>query len=188
MHPLTYHNLPLKTVGIIVGLLLVAAHAFALAQPATTQTWLRRLPRSRIWGMLILGVDAIWAWILIFAVIDMGEFSGFQRPLLILIPIAYYLTVTYVEEFLAVRALGILCLLAAEPILCAAFLKPQLSRLLLVVLAYVWIIVGMFWIGMPYILRDQIGWIVRSLQRWRAAVIAGILYGTVILFFAFTQY
>ena len=36
-------------------------------------------------------------------------------------------------------ALGMIALLAAEPILEAAFLRPETSRLLVVVLAYVWI-------------------------------------------------
>ena len=186
MSPLTY-NPDLKTVGIVVGLLLIAAHAVAFLKPQVTQTWLKALPRSNFWGIAILAIDAVWAWFLVRG-LDMGEFSAFQRPLLILIPIAFYLTIRYVDEFLAARALGILCLLAAEPLLCAAFLKPQTSRLLLVVLAYVWIVAGMFWIGMPYLLRDQIGWVQQTMGRWKAAAFAGLLYGLAILTFAFTSY
>ena len=49
----------------------------------------------------------------------------------------------FVDEFLAVRALGILCLLAAEPLLDAAFLRPETSRLLVTVLAYLMIVAGL---------------------------------------------
>ena len=41
------------------------------------------------------------------------------------------------------RALGILCLLAAEPLLDAAFLRPEMSRLLVTVFAYLLIVVGL---------------------------------------------
>ena len=51
---------------------------------------------------------------------------------------------------------GILCLLAAEPLLEAAFLRPETSRLLVTMLAYLMIVVGLFWVTMPYLLRDQI--------------------------------
>ena len=42
---------------------------------------------------------------------EMGEFSSFRRPLLILLPISFLLVIRFVDEFLAVRALGILACL-----------------------------------------------------------------------------
>src|SRR5260370_41918906 len=86
----------------------------------------------------------------------MGEFSAFRRPLLIALPIGYVLVLRFVDEFLAVRALGILCLLAAEPLLDAAFLRYETSRLLVTVLAYLLIVAGLLWLTIPYLLRDQI--------------------------------
>jgi len=59
-----------------------------------------------------------------------------------------------------VRALGALLLLVAGPVLTAAFLQPQASRLLLPILAYAWIIVGMYFIGMPFLMRNWTSWIV----------------------------
>ena len=97
----------------------------------------------------------------------MGEFSTFRRPLLIALPVGYFLVLRFVDEFLAVRALGILCLLAAEPLLDAAFLRQEPSRLLVTVFAYLLIIAGLFWVTMPYLLRDQINWSARSAPRWR---------------------
>ncbi|MEZ5328982.1 MAG: hypothetical protein R3F19_28385 [Verrucomicrobiales bacterium] len=37
-----------------------------------------------------------------------------------------------------------------------------ITRLLLPLLAYAWIIIGLFWVGMPYVLRDQIAWVSAS--------------------------
>jgi hypothetical protein len=84
------------------------------------------------------------------------------------------------RDFLAARALGTLALLAAEPLLESAFLRDEVIRLLLVTLVYLWIIFGMFWVGMPYTLRNQIGWVTATETRWRAAAFAGLAYGALL--------
>ena len=110
------------------------------------------------------------------------------RPLQIILPIGFFLVLKYVDEFLAVRALGILCLLAAEPLLDAAFLRPELSRLLVTVLAYVMIVAGLLWVTMPYLLRDQISWSTNSAGRWRVLSGVGFLFGLAILACAMVVY
>ena len=102
--------------------------------------------------------------------------------------VAYFLTLKFVDDFLAVRALGILLLLAAEPVLEAAFLRPETSRLLLTVLAYAWVVMGILWVGMPYKLRDQIGFVAKTEGRWRLAALGGVIYGIAVLVCALTQW
>ena len=94
----------------------------------------------------------------------------------------------FVDEFLAVRALGILCLLAAEPLLDAAFLHPEASRLLVTVLAYLMIVAGLFWVTMPYLLREQIHWSTKTSGRWRLLSGLGFAFGAAILVCAFVTY
>jgi hypothetical protein len=170
----------LQLTGIVVGLLLVIAHALALALPVPTQSFLRALPRSRTWGTIFLAISALWAFWLV-CTIDLGEFARLRSLLTIAVPVGAVLAWVFVDEFLAVRALGILALLAADPILDAAFLRLEASRLLLVCLAYVWILSGLFLVGMPYIMRDLIAWIVGSTTRYRAGAMAGIVCGAAIL-------
>jgi uncharacterized Tic20 family protein len=79
-------------------------------------------------------------------------------------------------------------LLAAEPLLDAAFLRYETSRLLVTVLAYLLILAGLFWVAVPYLLRDQINWSTRSVFRWRCLHVIALIYGCVILTFAFTHY
>jgi len=176
----------LKIVGIVVGVLLSATHLFSLIIGPKKRNLLRCFPRSKKIGIIILSIDLLWTlWLT--ATIDLGEFSKYRTPLFIFLPVAFFLVIRFVDEFLAVRALGILALLAAEPLLEAAFLKDPLSRLLLVVLAYVWVVAGMLWVGIPYLLRDQIDWLLRSELRWKMASAAGFAYGAAILFFAIIQ-
>ncbi|HYY13508.1 MAG TPA: hypothetical protein VE758_03645, partial [Chthoniobacterales bacterium] len=138
-------------------------------------------------GFVVLTLDLVWTmWLL--ATIEMGEFSSFRRPLLIGVPIGFVLALRFVDEFLAVRALGIFCLLAAEPLLDAAFLRYEPSRLLVTVFAYGLIVAGLFWVMIPYLLRDQINWTAQSTPRWRTLHAVCLAYGAAILVFAVTQY
>jgi hypothetical protein len=181
------YDLTLHTAGFVAGALLVLISLPGFIKPSMAQTWLKRLPRSRVAGIALLTIVLIWSfWLL--ATMEMGEFSSFRRPLLIILPIGYLLVIRFVEEFLAARALGILCLLAAEPLLEAAFFRYETSRLFLTVLAYLMIIAGLFWVTMPYMLRDQIDWSAQTNARWHAIHGIAALYGVTILACAFTQY
>src|SRR5204863_9126874 len=169
------YHLVLHIAGIIAGAFLVLISVPGLVKPDLANV-AQRFPRSRIAGVVLLTLDLVWSFWLV-ATIQMGEFSAFRRPLLIALPIGYVLALRFVEEFLAVRALGILCLLAAEPLLDAAFLRYETSRLLLTVLAYVLIIAGLLWVTMPYLLRDQIDWNAQRNAPWRTAHGNLVAYG-----------
>ncbi len=182
-----HYPFSLKTVGLVLGLLLAASHAFALAEPDKTRRLLAGFPRSFEAGVALLSVDLVWALGLVYAM-DWGEFYYLRLPMLVALPVFFYLTLRYVDEFLAVRALGILLLLAASPLLDAAFLQPPVSRLLVVLLAYWWIIAGMIWISQPHLLRDQIGWMSRNAARWTLAAGGGIAYGVLLLLCALVWY
>ena len=174
------YSLKLETAFALVGVLLLVAHALALLKPGAVQAWLRTFPRSKGWGFMLLTIATVWFFFLV-AMMDLGEFSNWRQTVLIATPIAWLLTWKYVEEFLAVRALGMIVLLAAEPLLESAFLRPEMTRLFLVALVYVWIVFAMFWVGTPYTLRDQIAWLTAVEKRWRAAAFAGLAYGALLL-------
>ena len=181
------YDLSLQTGGFIAGMALVVLSLPGLIKPGLVQIWLKRFPRSSVGGIVLLSLVLVWSfWLL--ATMEMGEFSSFRRPLMIVLPIGYVLVLRFVEEFLAPRALGILCLLAAEPLLEAAFFRYETSRLFLTVLAYLMIIAGLFWVTMPYLLRDQINWSTQTKARWHTVHGIAALYGITILACAFTQY
>ncbi|WP_397381101.1 hypothetical protein [Prosthecobacter sp.] len=180
-------GIPLKGTGIVVALALILSHGWALNNTAKTQAFLKAFPRTYSWGVILLTIDFIWSE---FALVnmDMGEFFNMRDKFMMIVAGGYIAVLIYVKEFLAVRALGALLLLVAGPVLTAAFLQPQTSRLLLPILAYVWIIVGMFFIGMPFLMRDWVNSLISKPQRWNLAVYSGIAYGAVLLAAAFLYY
>jgi hypothetical protein len=175
-----YRDLSLRTAGLILGALLVALHLYAFFNRDRLLAWLKSAPRHKSLGIVLLAIDLAWSLILMSSM-DLGEFWKIRKIGLILLPILFGLMILYVDEFLAARALGILLLLLACPFLDAAFLEMPMTRLLLPVIAYIWIIFGMFWVGMPYLLRDQINWLAGSEARWKGLSLAGAGYGAVVL-------
>jgi hypothetical protein len=180
-------GLTLKTTGLILGLVLLATHLWAWLNVDKVIAFLKAFPRSRFWGVALMVVCLAWSMFLAVNM-DMAEFFTMRRWLLMILPATFFLVVMYVPEFLAVRALGTLLLLAASPVLHAAFLQPQWSRLLLPILAYVWIIGGMFLVGMPYLMRDGVTWLTQSKAKVKTAALAGAAYGALILLFALTSW
>ena len=193
-HP--YEHLSLFTVGLILGIWLIGLHAVMLAKPAAAQDFLKKFPRNPLWGQILLGIGLAWFWLLIAPdnlgklsalAMDLGEFHGAKPLLRILVPVSLVLVATSVRDFLAVRALGVVGLMIASPLLESAFLKDPSSRLLVPVFAYTLLTASLFWVGMPYLFRDAVTWVTADQKRWRLLSAAGLGYGlaTVICAFVF---
>jgi len=192
MHP--YEHLSLFTVGILLAVALIAVHSLMLAKPALVQSWLKLFPRQQVLGQILLGIGLGWFWLLIAPenmglisslAMDLGEFNGAKPVLRILVPVALVLVSISVRDFLAVRALGVLGLMAASPMLEAAFLKDPSSRLLVPIYAYALLTASMFCVGMPYLFRDAVNWVSAESKRWTFLSLAGLSYGVTMLVCAF---
>lgn len=173
-------GIPLKLMGILIGLWLITSHAVALAKPGLVKPWLKAFPRNEKIGTVLIILAFAWTFI-IWSCMDLGEFFKIEKPVQMILVAGCVGVIVYVKEFLAVRSLGFLMILAAAPLLDSAFLKEPQTRLLLVALAYLIALKGMFWVGMPYLMRDQINWLLAKESRYRLGAIAGIAYGAVML-------
>ena len=187
-----YHDapdggIPLKGTGIVLGIALIASHAWVLMNAEKTKAFLKAFPRTFKWGVILMSLSLVWALFLL-SNMDMGEFYNMRRIFMLVVAAGGIGMIMFVPEFLAVRALGCLMLLAASPVLYAAFMQPQTSRLLLPILAYAWIMAGMYFIGMPFLMRDWVNWLLAKPQRWNLAVWSGIGYGAALLLAAILFY
>lgn len=170
------YQLPLFLTALTAGLLLIFSHSLALVRGEFCMATMRTFPRSRPAATALLLVVAVWSFLLVRS-IDLGEFSPLRNVMLLAIVVGAILSWIYVPEFLAVRSLGMLLLLAAEPLLESTVLRTEPSRLLLVVLAYAWVVAGLFFVGMPYLLRDAIQWVTGNPLRWKMGAIGGLIWG-----------
>jgi len=173
-------GIPLKIMGILIGLWLIASHVFALAKPDLVKPWLKGFPRNEKIGIVLVIIAFAWSFI-IWSCMDLGEFFKIEKPVQMILIAGCVGVIVYVKEFIAVRSLGFLMILAAAPILDSAFLKEPQTRLLIVAIAYAIALKGMFWVGMPYLMRDQINWVLAKDNRYKIGAIAGATYGLVVL-------
>ena len=187
LYRLCYEDIQLKPTAILLGLVLVAIHLAAWYKKEIVLAFLPKIPRHREIGIGLLLLGSIWSYWLV-CYMDLGEFYAVGNFVKLFIPISFVLVAYYAPEFLAVRAAGVVMMLMAGPILQAAYLEEPFTRLLLPIIAYVWIIVGMFWVGMPFLMRDWITWIVAKdhPKRWSYACGIGAGYGLLMILFAAT--
>lgn len=173
-------GLSLQAVGILVGLVLIVAHVVGLIRQEKILPWLSTVPRSMNLGTVFLTISFLWGW-MVATSMDLGEFGQVRWLAQLVLPLFYVGMLFMANDYLGARSLGMFLLLAACPVLDAAFLKMPQSRLLLSVLAYGWIIIGLFWVGMPFTMRDQIAWLQAKPVRYRMACYSGIVYGVLVL-------
>jgi hypothetical protein len=185
-----YETLSLATVGVVLGICLVAVHLVMLLVPAPVQRFLQTFHRQQQLGTVLLTLGMAWFWLLVAQpgpgflhalAMDLGEFNNAKPILKLLVPATFFAVALTMKEFLSVRALGVLALLVAAPLLDAAFLKDPASRLLVPIFAYALIIAGLFWVGMPYTFRDAATWATAKPSRWRLLSLAGLAYGIAVL-------
>lgn len=188
MHP--YEDIPLNIIGYVLAIWLIASHTWMLMKPEESKAFLVKLPRNRQLGPWLMGIGMAWFWLLIAPEgwgilskiqMDLGEFDRAKPILRILVPIAAAGMIMHVKEFLTVRAIGLLALMAAAPLLYSAYQEPSATRLLVPLFAYIMIFKGLFWVGMPYTMRDAITWAVKTDSRYRALTLGGLGYGIAVL-------
>ena len=188
MHP--YERIPLFTAGLLLAVWLIGSHLLMLLKPGEMQGFLRKFPRHQLMGQILLGIGLAWFWLLIAPdgmgtlsalAMDLGEFNKAKPMLRLLVPVALVLVAISVRDFLAVRALGLLGLMVASPLLEAAFLKDPASRLVVPIFAYALLTASMFCVGMPYLFRNAVTWATATPQRWTALGLAGLVYGVITL-------
>lgn len=192
MHP--YQFLSLFTIGLLLAIWLIGIHALMLARPAMVQGFLKKFPRNEQLGQILMGIGLAWFWLLIAPdnlgklsalSMDLGEFNSAKGLLQWAVPISLILVCRSVRDFLAVRALGLVGLMVAAPLLGAAFLKDPSSRVLVPLYAYAVLTASMFCVGMPYLFRDAVSWVTADQKRWTLLSVAGLGYGVATLICAF---
>ncbi|MGB0774675.1 MAG: hypothetical protein ACPG32_14590 [Akkermansiaceae bacterium] len=188
MHP--YENIPLPVAGYVLAAWLIALHLWMLLKPEESKKFLIGLPRNKVLGPWLMGIGMAWFWLLIAPeglgiisslTMELGDFNKAKRPLQFLVPFAAAGMILHVKEFLTVRGLGLIALMAAAPLLASAWQDPPLSRLLVPIIAYAAVFKGLFWVGMPYTMRDAITWATKTNSRYKLLSLGGLGYGIAVL-------
>ena len=171
---------------LIPGLLLIATGALLLWNAPVVGATARAFPRSRRAAWVLFGVGAAWfLWVV--AHLTESDFGNYKIVLFAVFAAIAILSFKHVPDFLAVRGLAVIVLLAAGSFLSAAFMQFQYpQRLFMVTLVYAAILASLFLAGYPYRMRDFLDWLFARASRARVVgAICGV-YGIVLAIVSFT--
>jgi len=139
-------------------------------------------------SLVLFGGGALWFLVLVANMSDADRIFGSSNvPWVIGFAVLGVLSLKYVPDFLAVRGLSVLILLAAWPLLRAAFMQYDVpQRLFMVTFVFAAIAAALYLAALPYRLRDFIQWL--FVRPARARVFGGglLAYGLLLIVVAFT--
>ena len=170
----------LAITSTIVGVVSIAGRVPGIVAPEKFGEVVRKFPRSVPWGRVLMGIAAIWAWIVLFNAAT--DDWAWARPIVVVgVPVAYWLVIEFAEQFLALRGLAALLLLIAKVMLDAADRSELTLRLIVTVLAYVWVCVAIWMASAPHQVRDVLGFITANNARCRVACFLGVCVGALLV-------
>ena len=168
----------LSALSVFVGLVLIVLGTTGLIRKAE-EYWVA-MCRCKIPAYILTTIVLFWSTLWLY-VMPLG-FVVAIRPLLpILFVVAIVLTCIYCKELLMCRAIGGLLVLLPTPLLSSAAWHPSPFRYIMLVFAYAMVVEGMFIVGMPWTLRNQISWAFRNKNRAKAIASLSILLGIVFI-------
>jgi len=174
------YSFTLSSVALAVGFLILVSHLPGLFAPAGTTRVARAFPRDLAAGIALTLLATVWAvWLAL--TIDLGEFSSLRVPIALIAAVLGGLMLVFSREYLAVRGLSAVLLLGANVLLDAAFMHDEPSKLVVVTVAYVWIVVALLFLFSPFRMRDAIAWATRSDGRIRFLSGLGAVFGAVLI-------
>jgi hypothetical protein len=178
-------NLFLAT--LLTGLFVFALGALLLWNDPRVVSTAKALPRSQRATWLFFAPGAAW---FVWRVSQLNEsdliVATSPTPLMIGFAVLAVLALVYTPDFLAVRGLCILMLLAAEPLLYAGYMVFKWQVYPYKVAVYAGIAAALFLGASPFRLRDFFEWLFRQPGRARWLGGALFLYGAATATAAFT--
>jgi len=173
--------------SVSAGAVLILLGLSILLLPQRTRQVAKMFPRSRWPAWILTAIDLAWVAFVIHGA-HLGRFE-FVKPFIYpMAPIAFFLVIYYMDELLAPRALGGLLLLVSNPILNAARWYDTSWRLYMVVLVYIWVIVGMILVLSPFRFRKTMELILKNDAVCRISGMVGTLIGLSAVILAITLY
>jgi hypothetical protein len=170
---------------LLPGLVLAALGGALLSGNTLVSSSLKAFPRSANATLVFFGAATVWFLYRVWN-LSPADFGEYHVPLFIGFVLVAAFSFWCVPDFLAVRGLAALVLLAASPLLDAGYMNFQPQVYPLKIFVYLCIALAI-WLGAsPYRLRDFFEWLFRTSGRPRAVGAALLGYGVLLGMIAFT--
>jgi len=169
----------LSQLCLLLGAGMIVSHLFALFQPAVVGTWLQKFPRHASLGIVFMLLGTVWfEWNLWHE--TLSDIAPWKNLMMIGFAAVGVGSCLFVKDYLAVRGLSVLMLMAAWWMCEHARPHDSLWRNAITGWAYVWVFLGMWWSMAPWRLREAIDWLTRAPGWFRLTAAGGVVWGVFI--------
>ena len=169
----------------LLGLAVALPQIYGLLKPGAFGDALRKFPRSEAWGLILMPLGTVWfLWNL--RTDDIADFDAFKPILFIGFAVVGFGACVFVRDFLAVRGWAVVVLLLAKFTLDTARWVDTPWRLVIVVWAYLWVVLALWFTISRWRMRDLIGFLTASEQRIRIGSAARLAFGLLVLLLGLT--
>ena len=177
----------LSSLAIVIGLIYVLPHLYAVLKPAEMTNIARKFPRYTPLGYPL--VIAATAWFIYYVSLEsVSDFAAFKPILYALFAAVGVGTCLFVTDYLPVRGLAVLLLLVAKLTVDSARWLDTPWRLVMITWAYAAVIAGMWFTIAPWRMRDLIQWATATPERLRLISGLRLGFGLVLILLGLTAY
>jgi hypothetical protein len=177
----------LSTLAIILGAGYSVLQLFALLKPDEFTRQATTFPRNERAGIVLMTVGTLWFLYNLNAE-AIADFAAYKKWMLTGFGALGLLTCIYVRDYLAVRGLAVVMLLLAWVTLNHTRWAESPLRLIVVVWAYTWVVLGMWLTVSPFRLRDFLNWYTANAQRMRLGSMIQLAFGILIAVLGLTAF
>ncbi len=142
----------LQWISIILGVLATAGGLVGIIKPDLIKRFSELFPRSVIPAWILTAL-CCWLGAKEALGMNMGFLDAYKKFIYLLSPVVFIVSVVYMKELLAPRALGGFLLLIAVPIVRTASMSGSPLFQILVAVVYIWVIYGIVLLMSPWYFR-----------------------------------
>jgi hypothetical protein len=177
----------LWVLAIVLGLVAALPGVYGVVEPTAFAAKARRFPRYTPAGYVLMILGTAWfLWYL--QQESISDFAAFKPFLFALFAAVGIGACLFVKDFLPVRGLAVLYLLAAKLMVDTARWVETEWRLVITTWAYVLVLLGMWFTISPWRLRDILNWSTANANRTRLLSGMRLAFGIFVVILGLTVY
>jgi hypothetical protein len=180
-------DVTLSTLAVVLGLIVLLPSLYGVLKPAAFADAARKFPRATPVGyaLTLLGT----AWFLYYVHLEaVADFASMKKIFFLVFSAVGIGTCIFVRDFLPVRGLAVLFLLAAKLMVDTARWAESDWRLVISIWAYVLVVAGIWFTVSPWRLRDLLNWANATESRTRLTSGVRVVFGLFVIVLGLTVF
>lgn len=173
-------EISLATLSMILGALALGSGVWGMMAREQALDFTKGFPRNDNAGYFTIIAAMVW-FLLILKGESMSDFERYRLHFNVFILATGIGACVYLKDYLAVRGSSVLMILLAKLIVDTARWHESDWRLVLVTMAYIMVVKGMWFTASPWRMRDLIEYVTGTEARFQKVCIARMVFGALLL-------